>query len=530
MILITSGAYLNPEFTSLFGQLPPSFLPVGNRRLYHWQAQSFDALSEAKVLTLPRDFVVLDADQEALDRLGVEILRLPDGLSLGAAIVYAINVRLAVNEPVRILHGDTLCGQLEDVDLDVVLTGTTSDHYRWATCESDGTGALRLSEALPSGKIPRRVLCGYFSFANGGGLAQCLTAAGYDFVAGLDLYARRYGLSARDCQDWLDFGHVHTYYRSKARLTTERVFNRLAATPLWIRKSSIDEAKIKAEAHWYESLPPELAIFTPRYLGQEPSPERGTSYRLEYLYLSTLSELAVFGDLPAYSWQRIFSCLDDLMSRMRAVPAPASHPLATSASYREKTLARLAEFSRAEGLDMTAPTRYGGRALPSLERIAETVCAAIPDASAEDMTVMHGDLCYSNILFDLRSLQVRMIDPRGRTLDGQISLYGDSRYDLAKLNHSVVGRYDAIVAQRCNLRRDGPLDFELALPPQGNSDDVERQFLDLTFAGLSPRAPWASAITITLFLSMLPLHYDDKDRQYAFLANALRLFAAFDRS
>lgn len=530
MILITSGTYLGPEFTSIFGLLPPSFLPVGNRRLFHWLGRSFGDLSESKVLTLPLDFVIPDADQEALDQQGIEVLRLPDGLSLGSAIVYAINVRLAFNEPVRILHGDTLCGQLEDVGLDVVLAGTTSDHYRWAQCEFDEKGTLRLKEALLTGnKVPRQVLCGYFTFSNGGQLAKSLTSTGNDFVAGLDHYAQNYGLSVLDCPEWLDFGHVHTYYRSKARLSTERAFNSLASTPLWIRKSSVDQTKIRAESHWYESLPPELSMFTPRYLGQEADdPSRSTSYRLEYLYLSTLSELAVFGDLPPYSWQRIFACIDEFMSQMRAVSAPAAHPLVTSKNYLDKTLTRLADFSRVEGLDIRKPTRFDSYALPSLEKITEMVCSVITDASTADTTIVHGDLCYSNILFDPRSIQVRVIDPRGLTLDGQVSLYGDSRYDLAKLSHSVVGRYDSIIAGRYTLRRDGPLDFHLALQQKQSMDEIEHQFLNMTFAGRSPKEPWVSAMMITLFLSMLPLHYDDKDRQYALLANALRLFADFD--
>jgi aminoglycoside phosphotransferase (APT) family kinase protein len=525
MIFITSGAYLGSEFTSLFGLLPPSFLPVGNRRLFHWQALSFAGLSEKIVLTLPHDFVIQDSDREELDKLGIEVLRLPDNLSLGEAIVHAIKAYSAVNEPVRILHGDTLCGQLVEVDLDVVLIGTTSDHYRWAQCESDENGNLRLNETLLSeSKASHRVLCGYFTFSNGGSLAKCLAAASNDFVGGLNLYAQEFSLSALDSPDWLDFGHVHTYYRSKARFSTERAFNSLAATPLWIRKSSIDQAKIKAEAHWYESLTPELAIYTPRYLGQEVDPSLGTSYRLEYLYLSTLSELALFGDLPSYSWQRIFSCLDEFMSRMHSVPAPSEHARATSATYRDKTLARLTDFAQEEGLDISAPTKFDGYSLPSLERITEAVCLEIPDALAADTTVMHGDLCYSNILFDPRSIQVRMIDPRGRTLDGQVSVYGDSRYDLAKLSHSVVGKYDSIIAGRYKIRRNGPLDYDLELPQQGNANDIELQFKNMTFAGRSPNECWVDAMMITLFLSMLPLHYDNKNRQYALLANALRLF------
>ena len=57
---------------------------------------------------------------------------------------------------------------------------------------------------------------------------------------------------------------------------------------------------------------------------------------------------------------------------------------------------------------------------------------------------MHGDFCFSNILFDLGHQIVRVIDPRGRF--GQKGIYSDPRYDMAKLRHSIGGLYDFIVA------------------------------------------------------------------------------------
>jgi len=35
--LVMSGAYVTQELVAEFGQIPPSFLPVGNRRLYEYQ-------------------------------------------------------------------------------------------------------------------------------------------------------------------------------------------------------------------------------------------------------------------------------------------------------------------------------------------------------------------------------------------------------------------------------------------------------------------------------------------------------------
>ena len=37
MFLILSGAYITQELSSEFGSIPPSFLPLGNRRLFQQQ-------------------------------------------------------------------------------------------------------------------------------------------------------------------------------------------------------------------------------------------------------------------------------------------------------------------------------------------------------------------------------------------------------------------------------------------------------------------------------------------------------------
>jgi hypothetical protein len=59
--------------------------------------------------------------------------------------------------------------------------------------------------------------------------------------------------------------------------------------------------------------------------------------------------------------------------------------------------------------------------------------------------VMHGDFCFNNILYDLHGGIVRLIDPRGSFGDKCPGIFGDCKYDLAKLAHSGIGRYDYLV-------------------------------------------------------------------------------------
>lgn len=86
MILITSAKYVNPELQSEFGKIPPSFLPLGGKRLYEYQEKLFENHNDKIFLSLPESFKVSKSDKKKLDLLNITILKVADGLSLGESI------------------------------------------------------------------------------------------------------------------------------------------------------------------------------------------------------------------------------------------------------------------------------------------------------------------------------------------------------------------------------------------------------------------------------------------------------------
>jgi hypothetical protein len=483
--LITSGAYVGAEFVSIFGRLPPAFLPIGNRRLYELQAGWARRIPGRRLISLPETFEVPRADSLKLAELGFEIVRTPDGLSLHASILHVLST-VRVTGCLRVLHGDTLIPGFPAAPLDVAAAGHTSAYYPWAEVRSDG-----FVDALPSGSGKRRVLAGYFAFANALLLSESLARAG-SFVEALNDYSQLRPLKALNEGHWLDFGHLETYYQSRAARPGERAFNALDISPRSVRKTSEDPSRMEAEAAWYETLPPDVRLHTPHYLGRIAG-----GYELEYLYLSPLSDLFVFGRLPRYAWERIFHACAEFLDTGRRHPAPPATSLSSRKLYLDKTLSRL---------DLL-PSDFEPHRLAD---VARETAATIPEASAGDLCLVHGDFCLSNIFYDFRSGTVRVVDPRGRDGNERPSLWGDIRYDIAKLHHSVIGGYDHILAGR-------PMDRE--------TDEVRTAFLAQTFAGHSAGERTIAAIAILLFLSMLPLHAEDHKRQKRLLDAALRLHA-----
>ncbi len=530
MFLIMSGAYVGTEFEAEFGRLPPAFLPVGNRRLFEWQLASIRPAGASRtLLSIPEDFVPDEFDLTRLEEFGVELVRSPPGLRLGEAVIFTLNSTAPADGEIRILHGDTL---IEDIDfqrLDVLSVGSSEDYYQWADLAEVNKEQPDWADDIPGNSTGNQQISGYFSFSSSHLLIRSITRARGSFIAGLAEYSRTRRLTALQTGSWLDFGHVHTYYRSRTRITTQRAFNDLRIEGGVVAKSSHDARKMQAEADWYSGLPSRLRMFTPQLLGRlSEDPEAGTrtGYEIEYLHYLPLSDLYVFGRLPQLAWRSIFRALSEWVSACKPYrPADAAMEIeAAGALYREKTIARLKQFGEATGISVTEDWTFNGQPLPGLLTIAETAAAAVRSPEEKDIRVIHGDFCFSNILYDFRTQRPKLIDPRAVNGNGKPSIHGDWRYDLAKLHHSVIGRYDFIIAGRYRLERQGPRQLTFNMPCDASISGIQQEFREMCFGGSTLAETDALPISILLFLSMLPLHADRADRQMALLANALRLY------
>ena len=532
-LLITSAAYSQPDFISIFGLLPPAFLPVANRRLYEQQLETLSTLDCPKLLSIPENFEVSPLDLQKLDSLGLQLVKIPVGLPLGKSIAIAIKKFNGLDGGLRILHGDTLLLKFPVHMLDIVSIGETNEYYSWAKYELTSNKIPIFTDGLLTGNAEnsqlgkRLVLSGYFSFSQTREFLTSLERSNYNFIESLNVYSETNTLNPIQEGEWLDFGHLDQYYRSRSQLTTERKFNKLSISRRTVKKSSSIKSKIIAEAEWYENLPMELQIFTPKLLGKFSDSDTN-GYETEYLYLTPLSDLATFGRLPNYVWQRIFQCCDDFLIAAKNFK-PGLVPKNLDQLFLNKTQERLLVFSRQRGIDLSKNWQLGNSQTPSISRIAEDVARLIPKSSQNFIQVVHGDFCFSNILYDFRANIIKLIDPRGIAPEKTQSIFGDVRYDIAKLYHSVIGCYDQIVSGHYEIGNYKDYSVDLFLPVDPQLHQRQEIFKERTFADLSITEACAHPISILLFLSMLPLHADNEDRQIALLANAFRLYLELDK-
>lgn len=511
MIIITSAAYVSDGLVAEFGKIPPAMLPYESKRLYEHQIKLFNH-DEDIYLTLPDDYDITFKDILFFDSHNVKVIKVPNTKNLGQSIVYTLNLIGKYNKSVKILHGDTLFTKIPE-DNDSTLVSIPQVNYSWA---------------FSSHKNLKYVYAGFFNFKNQSDLIQSISLSNFDFIEGCKLYSDKNPIKEIYTDNWLDFGLPVTYHRSKSTLTTERHFNNLEISKFSVIKHSHKVAKIKAEANWFLTMPNELKGYIPSLWNQGI---KGSSsfYEIEYLSLNTLADLFVFGKHPVFVWKSILNACNEFISVCHSFKKKSKNlnKKYYKNMYLDKTLSRIEEYVTNQFIDLDKNFTINGVMTPSIKKIINEMYLEVSKKPFKNLSIIHGDFCLSNILFDFRTQSIKVIDPRGLDYDENISIYGDARYDIAKLSHSIIGLYDFIISGDFELKSQGDYSYELKFLTTNEHIKIQQLFKNSNFLNNTIYELSVYPIMILLFLSMLPLHFDRPKRQNAMLANALRLFVEY---
>tara|TARA_R110000868_G_scaffold201591_4_gene449112 strand:+ start:560 stop:1552 length:993 start_codon:yes stop_codon:yes gene_type:complete len=136
-------------------------------------------------------------------------------------------------------------------------------------------------------------------------------------------------------------------------------------------------------------------------------------------------------------------------------------------------------------------------------------------------SIIHGDCCFSNILYNNQSSIIRFIDPRGSF--GKVGIYGDIRYDVAKLYHSVDGTYESFINDKFEVTNDKNV-HQLKL--NGHMSNIEIIHALTAFEKtFFPQFDKKQIKTLQgcIFIGMCARHYDSLQRQHAMYLTGIRL-------
>lgn len=533
MRLIIPSAKVVPEELQKLGKLPAIIYPI-NQRI------TFDYLYEQyKEKTNSIDIICYENADKVQRRLKnylgdkVKIEILPELSDLGHTIYFGLKDAV----------GTVIVNFADTIVLDSV-TGIEGNAFfcqedymsdTWTYFdEKDGT-IVRIYDKEPiKEEIKKKLFVGVFQFTDAAYFRRCLEMAFEQeslqmstFYYALQEYSKNYSMKAVLTNNWFDIGHEDKYYNSKLEVRA-REFNHITIDKNRgiLKKTSDDKDKFIGEIKWYLKLPADVEYVRPRIF------DYSTSYinpyvSMEYYAYHTVHELFLYGDLTLQQWIDIFNRIrfvcDDF--KRYTVQDDNIRP-ALEEMYLTKTLQRFEKMKKDERFItfFESPIVVNGVRYLSLNEIIIALEKAIPEMlyDVDTFNIIHGDLCFANIMVDSKFSFIKVIDPRGKF--GTYDIYGDFRYELAKLFHSVDGKYDFIIKDLFDLDYNSETAcINYRIQDRKREFDLYKVFLSTFATEIDCDLKKIELIEALLFLSMIPLHGESIRHQMVMLGTGLEI-------
>ncbi|MBB1554332.1 hypothetical protein HG442_002875 [Candidatus Gracilibacteria bacterium] len=328
---------------------------------------------------------------------------------------------------------------------------------------------------------------------------------------------------------YYDLGHLDEYYKSKIDFLRVRSFNSLEYDDFRgiITKKSSNKEKLLWEINWFKNLPSDLKNFTPRLVDYNEGED--VTYSLEFYGYSSLADIFLYSKYSDSYLKNILSKLINYISYLKSNYNDKNYSIKNFYDiYLDKTFVRISDLLKNPILkniyDLDFLEINGKKYKNIKDIISEKGLQKIVNEKlykTEDCTIIHGDLCFSNILFDVYNGIFKLIDPRGKF--GELGIWGDIKYDIAKLRHSVHGKYENIISDLFNLNYSidtKKFEFEYF---NGETKNIIN-FFDGEVQKLGYDINTIKYIEALLYLTMIPLHSDSLNRQIVMYLTATILF------
>ena len=534
--LIIPSAKLVPEELQKLGKLPAVIYPVNQRIVFEYLYEQYHQIcGEIRVICHEKADKV-HRRLSAYEQSSVVILNLPQLGDLGDTVLYGLE---QVKTPVVINFADTIVmDDMTSCGKDGFFYAEDYESDTWTFFEEEEGVITRIYDKCPStGREKKKLFVGVFWVSDVEYFRSCLqnamrsrTEDRNTFYHALCLYSKRHAMVGIQADSWFDIGHEETYYSSRLAVRA-RTFNHITIDKERgiLRKSSEDRDKFIGEILWYLKLPSDIEYVRPRIFRYSTEYEN-PFIEMEYYAYLTVHELFLYGDLSLNQWEKVFRRIRFVCKDFRRyqVLDEIEKRKSLEDMYYVKTMQRLERLRETGTFETFFAHGFciNGVRYHSLESIVALLKVEIPKQLYEVNTfcIIHGDLCFSNIMVDENFSFIKVIDPRGKF--GSYDIYGDFRYELAKLLHSVDGKYDFIIKDLYQVEYDleqGHIAFSIR--DRQREYDLCQIFLDVFREEIGDDLKKIEFIEALLFLSMIPLHSESLAQQVVMLGTGIELLA-----
>lgn len=326
-----------------------------------------------------------------------------------------------------------------------------------------------------------------------------------------------------------DIGVIGNFIQCITGNFDSRYFNSLKGNEYTLVKSSTNKKKIKAEYNFYHLLPEDMKFWFVMPFDYMET-ETTASYTMERLHMTDLAIKWVHGSMDETEFEELMDkYFFFFKKRHKRECSEEAYQQVSDSLYIDKVTARIEELKtlseyRKIGtlLDASDDTDIDNLVSKYFELKKQIEARAKYPCH---LVIGHGDPCFANALYNKSTKTLKFIDPKGAITEEE--LWTNPYYDVAKLSHSVCGRYDFFNNALFDIKIDSSFSYDLEIPFD-NSRYIEifrRKVEENGFDYLSVRIYEAS-----LFLSMLPLHIDNPHKVFGFILNVKNILKEIEEN
>ncbi len=522
-VLILSAGRIDEELAKIFGKIPSGLIPLNGKPVI------FRIIDKLIIEGIKNISITVGYKKEILEKIvkeqyknecNLEFIptdfKKPPGNSIKTAIKYCNEEKLLI------VLGDTLIENnlidlIKKKENFVVTSQEFSDTKNWCVVTKKGNKIEEIFDKQELDNDGRyHALVGCYFINNQKLLKNILSDLSDNEKLEISTIIKKIkeedGIVLEVAKKWHDVGHLENYFSTKQFVLKTRYFNKLQFDELGenVIKTSTENEKLIDEIKWYKKIPEEMSDLVPKRI--DSSIQEKPFIKLEYVKYPTLSELWLYSEFPIEFWKNIIEELFRIIQRFKKYNLDVTKQEYHSV-YFKKTVDRINQLTK-ENILFKKIFEYdfiyiNNRKLKNWCLMKDEIKKRINEMyNKKDNCLIHGDFYFANILYNSEGNIFKLIDPRGNWSN---SIGGDIKYDIAKIRHSVVGCFDTITNGLYSIKyeENDKIHFNIFKPK--NYEAVCDQ-LDSNI-----EKKWnleeIKMIEGLLFISMLPLHKDNLERQ-----------------
>ena len=524
-VLILSAGQINEELSKIFGKIPSGLIPINGKPVIF---RIIDKLLNEGIKNIS---ITVGYKKEILKEIITEQYKKQCDIQFiesdfkkppGNSIKDSIN---QFNEKkLLIILGDTMIGnnltELVNKGKNFVLTSNeflNTENWCVITKNEEKLDEIFDKKILENNKKYHALVgCYFFNKVNllKNSLDEFKNDERLEISSIIKKIKEKEEFNSETAQEWLDVGHLENYFSTKQFVLKTRYFNKLQFDESGenVIKTSTNNEKLVNEIKWYKQIPNEILDLVPKI--SDSSVQKNPFIKLEYIKHPTLSELWLYGEFSSNFWKEIINDLFIIIQKFKKHNHHVTKQEYNSI-YFQKTQDRINELMQDNEIFKEIFEQefifINSKKQKNWKLIKDQINKKINIMfNEEDNCLIHGDLYFSNILYDSEKRNFKLIDPRGKWGQG---IAGDIKYDIAKIRHSIVGGFDTITNGLYSANYQGPNKIEYNVFVSKNNQTIRNELDNIIERNW--KLDEIKMIEGLLFISMLPLHSDNFERQLA---------------